>query len=588
MTAEAGDRPGATAGAEPAARPAPLPVPLLLVLLALAAFGAWAVGLAVTVSRQRSDLEAVVEALTRLEEFRAEASGSSDPDRLREAGRRLLAGPPFEEFPLDGRGMEEAASRAADLRAELGRPGAGTLEALRRTGDLVAALRRRAAFLSGRLGDSWSHLNLLVAASLLLAALAGVTLVAVRAGRRRAERFAGELRGALERLQESRREAEEANAAKSRFLANVSHELRTPIQGILGAAELLQTARLPAEARDHLDIVRRSSEHLLDLVNDLLDLSRIEAGRLRILREPVDPAAVVEEVGALVAGLPRSPGVALSTRARPGVPARVWSDGGRLRQVLANLAGNAVKFTEKGRVDIEVQALPGEGGRTPLRFSVSDTGIGIPPEEIGRLFRPFAQVENSTARRYGGTGLGLAISREIVEALGGRLEVDSAPGRGSVFHFTLALEEAPAPAPRTAAPAGAEGAALPARRVLVVDDEGVNRVVLPAMLRRLGWEARAAASGEEALAILEGGGFDAVLLDVQMPGLDGHGTVRRLREREAAAGAPRLPVLAVTASAMDEDRRRALESGMDGYLAKPVRLADLEEALASLPGLRGA
>ncbi|HWL16683.1 MAG TPA: ATP-binding protein [Opitutus sp.] len=383
-------------------------------------------------------------------------------------------------------------------------------------------------------------------------------------------------------LEEASQRAEAASRAKSEFLANMSHEIRTPLNGIIGSSDLLlRRADLPADAAEHVRIISKSGDLLLRLLGDILDLSKIEAGQLVLDTHPFDVAATVRDTLALLA--PRA--VLASVRLEGAIAAELSGyragDGYRLRQVLLNLLSNALKFTPPGgEVRISAELL----GSDQIRFAVRDTGIGMDSATLARIFERFTQADSSTTRRYGGSGLGLAISRHLVEMMGGRLEVESRPAAGSCFHFTIAL---PAIDPVTPAALAAPPIEQPlALRVLVAEDNEINRRILASQLAYLGCDFTMVADGAEALTALEREPLPAaVLMDCHMPNLDGWETTRRLRawsedplpHRRAAA---RIPVLALTAAALPEERLRCLAAGMNDFVAKPVKLAELHAALA--------
>jgi hypothetical protein len=402
-------------------------------------------------------------------------------------------------------------------------------------------------------------------------------------------------------LQRTNEQLVQAAAVKAQFLANTSHELRTPLAGILGMAGLIQRSELSVVQRGHVDRLVRSAQGLLVVVNDLLDLSKLEAGKLIIEQLDTDLWTLVQDTAELFATSAEPKGVALSWALDPDVPRRVLGDPNRLRQVLGNLLGNAVKFTDQGQISLQVSTGFAADGGPVLRFAVADTGLGIDPTKP--LFLPFEQADGSMARRYGGTGLGLAIARELVTLMDGSIGAERNRTAGSTFWFTVPLRdleghpEPAAPPPlrtdRAPAPSGsvrpARGSTRPrlvsslpplpggAPRVLVVDDNLINRELACAMLEELGVACDLVASGPDALAALANRSYPLVLMDMQMPGMDGLTTTRALRAREAPGH--RTPVLGLSALAMPEDRQRALDSGLDGYLSKPYSLADLSAVI---------
>ncbi|PNQ96914.1 hybrid sensor histidine kinase/response regulator (plasmid) [Azospirillum argentinense] len=390
--------------------------------------------------------------------------------------------------------------------------------------------------------------------------------------------FLDEIARRQQQVEEARRRAEEASRAKGDFLANMSHEIRTPMNAILGLSHLALRAGPPPRQRGYLTRIRASATALLGIINDILDVSKIEAGMLTLERVPFDLSAVLDMVAGTAALSAEEKGLALRLEVAPDVPTALLGDPLRLGQVLLNLVNNAVKFTESGSVVLGVSAAPrgAEDGETELRFAVRDTGIGMTAEQVARLFQPFAQADTSTTRRYGGTGLGLAISRRLAVMMGGGIVVDSAPGLGSTFRFTVTVgvrDGAVTALPAALADPGLAGLRVdePLRglRVLVADDNAVNRLVARELLEDAGLAVTAVGSGGEAvrLALEPGAGYAALLTDVQMPDMDGFAVARAIRRQ---CGPDRLPIIAMTAHALEEERRRCLDAGMDDHIAKPV------------------
>jgi PAS domain S-box-containing protein len=377
--------------------------------------------------------------------------------------------------------------------------------------------------------------------------------------------------------------AEAANIAKSRFLAAMSHEIRTPMNGILGMAQVLQMPGITeAERLDSARTILGSGQTLLTLLNDILDLSKIEAGKVELEAIAFDPAQVFGEAQALFAEIARGKGLRIETD-WSGAPRQYLGDPHRLRQMLSNLVGNAVKFTDQGLIRIEAHEVGGDGQAALLEFSVSDSGIGIAEDDQAQLFRPFSQADNSITRRYGGSGLGLSLVATLARLMGGEVGVDSEVGRGSRFWFRIRAGLLAADRPATPAADAGAGSGRPAQfagRVLVVEDDPGNQKVIEIMLRKLGLDTVVAADGQHALDALAGGeAADLILMDVQMPRLDGYRATEAIRRREEETGAPRRPIIALTANAFEEDRRRCLGVGMDDVLTKPIFLADLQIAL---------
>lgn len=411
----------------------------------------------------------------------------------------------------------------------------------------------------------------------LLFFLAGIIWAWWRQREARQLRVRAELEVAVEErtrdLTAARARAEQASRVKSEFVANMSHEMRTPLNAVIGFTHLaLQLAAQP-EVVEYLKNVDLSAKGLLDLINDVLDFSKMEAGRIEIVPEPFALRPFVSDIASILGREASRKNIELNSVVADSAPDGVFADPARLRQVLVNLLGNAIKFTSRGAVNLLV-----DHSAKQLKFTVSDTGIGIPSEKQKVIFEAFQQADNSTSRRFGGTGLGLTISRKLVESMGGHLQLSSEPGKGSTFWFSIEAPPVAVPAPN---PKPLEATPARAIRILVAEDNRVNQHLMRALLRKRGHIAVVAANGVEALAALHRDSFDLVLMDIQMPEMDGLEAVRRIRRAEELTG-QHLPVVAMTARAMAGDREAILAAGMDDYLEKPVQMERLDAVLSRI------
>jgi PAS domain S-box-containing protein len=382
-----------------------------------------------------------------------------------------------------------------------------------------------------------------------------------------------------ERIRAANAALEQANQAKSAFLATMSHEIRTPLNGVIGLTSLLLGTPLSPTQQEYVGGIQASGESLLSLIDDVLDFAKIEAGQMTLEVRPLDPRQLVQEVVSLVKTQAQAKGLQLEGQVDPAVPSVLRGDTARLRQVLLNLVGNAVKFTAQGTVALALTLVEESAEGVLLRVAVCDTGIGIAPEVQARLFAPFTQADASTTRRYGGTGLGLAICKRLVELMGGTIGAQSTPGAGSTFWFTLRLARRvdgvvrparPMIEPAGVGPRGRRG------RILVAEDNAINRLVAEGLLESLGYAVQTVETGRQAVEAVRAATYDLVLMDLHMPDLDGFAATAAIRQQERAAGqARRLPIVALTADALAGDAEKSVAAGMDGHLSKPLTVERL-------------
>lgn len=379
-------------------------------------------------------------------------------------------------------------------------------------------------------------------------------------------------------LNTSERKLKEAVLVKENFLANMSHEIRTPLNAILGYTNLLQKKKLDADTRLHISTVQQSGETLLAIVNDILDLSKIESGMMRIEHVPFDPEALVHSVGTMFHHRSAEKQVPLVVSFDPAIPGTITGDPTRLTQILVNLVSNAFKFTEKGEINLRVAADGDDGDRVDLTFEVTDTGIGIENARLETIFERFRQAEDSTTRQFGGTGLGLSIVRDLVHLQDGHIAVTSRPGEGTSVKVTIpyriaAVDESPA----ADVPADEAHPQRPGLRVLIAEDHIINQGLMMRLMEERGIEGAIAANGHEAVEMLRNEPFDLVFMDIQMPGMDGYTATRIIREELKL----KLPVIALTAHAMEGEKEKCIRLGMDDHIAKPVRESELDRVFAS-------